>query len=772
MKSITSKGLAIAMAATLSAMSVASIASMMSETRPAPGCFTVDSVPEDTSHTYLEWLPGTHPLDTASLDSTDDKPYQYIKVVARTYGDSIVLRWAINSYPDWRYLVRHGVNILRHIENENDTAYVLDTIARGLKPLALEEFRKCYPDTIDSLAYMAMGAVYGKGALTPEETDYHSKSLEALIEVAEDQKMYLIAGLTAAERRPDLANALALRFTDRNVKRGKTYSYFIQPTLEDTTGHYFIVDGIIENLKNEPFKSEPYNVSLKDSITGHCQSILSWNDDKNGFFEIWRRSAESLTPSPANSCEWQKVNRAPYAPPFDFAMPSQYIIFSDSVPEIGTYEYRVQAHDAFGDLTPMSDIITVRYPDLLPPAGPDITRIVIDRPDNDPAAKVYANIYFHKDSMERDFTHYMPLYANSRDSLRQWRLLSNQYVAPTDTVMRIDVTHTSTGMITIAAVDTAGNMGYAMPKLLRVADLKPPSAPKNLKADVQLDGTILLTWEMEDTLDLHYYDILFANSPDHEFTLANYSHVYTRSFMDTVALDANERYIYYCVRGVDWAMNQGETSDTLRVLRPNASTPSMAHLDSAWVDDRMIHTRWVGGGDEIIGRYEVYRRNEGARQWQLLRTLDADSVRALGYVFQIDDAVDTDHRHGYEYAVQTVSLWGLTSGLTPALTMRPRSNYIVDFPLRLDGTYDAAHKVTKIAWEADNAPTNAPYFFCVWRQGPDQDGFSYMTDAPATENIYTDYLLEPGQSAQYRVSVRFRDGRKGPTSNIITVTAP
>lgn len=88
-------------------------------------------------------------------------------------------------------------------------------------------------------------------------------------------------------------------------------------------------------------------------------------------------------------------------------------------------------------------------------------------------------------------------------------------------MMRIDVTHVATGMVTIAAVDTAGNMGYAMPKLMRVADLKPPSPPKNLKADAQLDGTILLTWEMDDTLDLHYYDVLFANAPDHEFTLAN-----------------------------------------------------------------------------------------------------------------------------------------------------------------------------------------------------------------------------------------------------------
>ena len=112
------------------------------------------------------------------------------------------------------------------------------------------------------------------------------------------------------------------------------------------------------------------------------------------------------------------------------------------------------AHDAFGDLTEMSAPITVTFPDMDPPMGPSITRIIIDRPvDNDPSAKIFADIYFRKDTMERDFVRFVPMYYNERDSLKQWRLLTNQYIAPTDTMVRVDVTHTSTGMITIAAVD-------------------------------------------------------------------------------------------------------------------------------------------------------------------------------------------------------------------------------------------------------------------------------------------------------------------------------
>ena len=48
-------------------------------------------------------------------------------------------------------------------------------------------------------------------------------------------------------------------------------------------------------------------------------------------------------------------------------------------------------------------------------------------------------------------------------------------------MVRIDVTNISTGKITIAAVDTAENMGYAYPKLLRVRGARPPEAPTQVR---------------------------------------------------------------------------------------------------------------------------------------------------------------------------------------------------------------------------------------------------------------------------------------------------
>lgn len=721
-----------------------------------------DTIVEDMY--YRRQLPGTHPLGTLKPDTTDrvENLFVYIKAIGRTYGDSIVLRWAVASFPEWTYLNMTGYDVYRL--DDDDPDFSIDTLARGVKPLPLEKFRKCYPDTIDSLAYLAMGSIYGSGDMTPEMTSYEPGTVGTFVEMEQDQKTRLMAAFLAAEWRPDLASAMGLRFVDKTPKKGKSYSYYVAPTLRDTTGHFFIMPAQIENLKNEKFKPQPYDIQIKDTIIGHGSVALSWNDTINGTFEIYSR--------PAGSSEWKKVNERPYVPPFKFEGMNEGVVFEHTHGLTGDFEYAAQAHDAFGDLTQMSRPVRVHFPDMLPPRGPEITKIEIDRPGENLWDKIYATVYFHKDTIEDDFVRYIPMYHNERDSLKQWRLLSDQYIAPTDTVVRIDVSNISTGMITMAAVDTAENIGYAFPRLLRVRDTKPPVAPTNLRAFPALDGTIALMWDMPDTLDVRYYDILYANARDHVFNLANHQHVIPRSFTDTVSVDANERYIYYTVRAVDWAANEGACSDTIAVLRPNTVPPSKAHLDSAWMDNKAIHMRWVGGGDEMISHYNVYRRNAGAREWQLLKTFNGDSVKANSHFMQVDDTPDGPVNQRYEYAVETFSFWEISSGLTSVFSAKLNYDKIVDVPLKLLGDYNEQEYCVKLAWEIQNMPTNAPYYFCLYRKNADDTSFRYLTDIPKEKRYYFDPSLSPGETAEYYVSIRFDDGRQSLRSNHLSVSAP
>lgn len=725
---------------------------------------SADSVSADDGVIYRDQLPGTYPLGTIKPDTTSriEDMYVYIKATARAYGDSVVLRWAISEYPEWEYLNHFGYDVYR--VNDDADGFKLDTLAQRIRPLSLEQFKKCYPDTVDSIAYMGMGAIYGSGDMYPEMTTYEPGTIGAFSEMEQDQKTRLMAAYLAAEWRPDVAQAMGLRFVDRTAKKGKTYSYYVLPSVTDTTGRFFIMPAQVEHVSNSKYKPQPYDIQITDSITGHGSVTLSWNDTINGTFEIYTR--------PVGSTEWEKVNKRPYAPPISAGLNNGDIIFEHSHGLTGDFEYAIQAHDAFGDLTAMSAPIKVHFPDMEPPRGPEITLIEIDRPGENLWDEIYATIHFRKDTIENDFVRYIPMYHNERDSLKQWRLLTDQYIAPTDTTVRIDVTKISTGLIVMAAVDTAENIGYSMPRLLRVHDAKPPVAPTNFKAFPALDGTVAMMWDMPDTLDVHYYDVFYANARDHLFQMANHSHIIPRSYTDTIAVDANERYIYYAVRAVDWAGNSGAFSDTIAVLRPNTAPPSKAHLDSAWVDNKMIHTRWIGGGDEIIGHYNCYRRKAGSRDWQLLRTFDGDSVRANGHVMQVDDAPDGPVNQRYEYAVETVSLWDIGSGLTPVFSAKVNYDRFLDIPVKLLGDYSKNDACVKLAWEISDVPSGAPYYFCLYRKLPGDDTFEYITDIPSERKYYVDPRLNPGETAEYYICIQFEDGRQSGQSNIMTVSAP
>lgn len=723
----------------------------------------IDSSKNVDYDSYLEALPGTHPLGTLRPDSgSNDDLTAKIVAAYRTYGDSVVLRWIVDLYPQWLYLNRTGYDVLRYEDGEKFEGF--DTLASHLRPLPLKRFRECYPDTIDSLAYIAMGAVYGTGDMTFEETGYEPGSPGAFAELEQDQKTRLMAAYLTAEWRPDLASALGLRFVDRTAKRGHTYNYFIVPSRIDTTGQVRIISGIIEKVKNEKYKPTSYDVTIKDSVTGHGEVTLTWNDHANGSFNIFFRKA--------GQTEWKQVNEKPYVPPFKFDGNSEDVLFNHSHGNVGLYEYAVQAYDAFGDLTPLSAVKQVYFHDMQPPAGPEITHIEIERPGKNSWDEVYANIHFHKAEFEPDFVRYVPMYHNNRDSTMQWRLLTNQYIAPTDTVVRIDVTNISTGMITIAAVDTADNMGYSIPRQLRVGNTKPPKAPVNIQAYPVISGEIALTWDMESDYDVHYYDVFYANSLNHPFMQANVNHLNVKSFTDTVNTSLNERYIYYTVQAVDWDDNRSPYSDTIEVLRPNMGIPSCAHLDSAWVDKTAIHTRWVGASDEIISHYNVYSRKAGEKEWNLLKTFDGDSVKANGFFMQVDDTPQGPVNQRYEYAVETMSLWNVSSGLTPVFSGKLLYDVVLNVPVKLEGNYRAEEKSVRLAWTVSKDVPVAPYYMCLYRKSGDSSDFRYITDIPSHNNYYIDYGVSPGEIVQYYVKIRFEDGRESLNSDTLTLTVP
>ena len=189
--------------------------------------------------TTINYLPG-EVRDTAEFFRKDATHRNYdsrIHLLARSYGDSIVLRWAPEDYVSWQYLNAVGVNIYRISlpdgKKQND-AIRFDTLAMNLKPATLERFRAIYPET-DSVAAIALGTLYSEGGFTQDQSRYGTGEMGALLDVYNDQQFRFGMAVLASEWRKDLAEMLAMRFVDRNVKKMAKYRYIVRPAEFDST---------------------------------------------------------------------------------------------------------------------------------------------------------------------------------------------------------------------------------------------------------------------------------------------------------------------------------------------------------------------------------------------------------------------------------------------------------------------------------------------------------------------------------------------------------
>lgn len=682
-----------------------------------------------------------------------------IRLLTRCYGDSIVLRWSAPDYVGWRYLNNVGVTIVRRDLESGGEGVIL---AEALKPITLEEAWRIYPES-DSVARMGIGSVYNLKQANPYNQQAPAGEMGAIYGVHEDQQMQFGFAMLAAEWRADVAERMAVRFTDRNVKGGRKYEYIVMPAVNDTTSNVLLVPALAE-VENKFYKPEEYNVEVSDTVTGPGSVTLSWPDGNYSSFEIERRT---VSPSGNGAGAWQRVNRKPYMVMMQGDVTN--CIFIDDAVEEGTYEYRVMAHDAFGDLTAPTKPITVTMPDLTPPSAPMITGIDLG---GEIDGESWADIHWRKPQLEDDFIGYVVFYRHPRITKDEWWKLSKDYVAPTDTVCRVNISSLMSGDVMVAAYDKAGNAGRSVSQVMRISDVTPPSAPTGLKAQVNLEhGLIKLTWHPNPELDIDHYVVQFANDSTHNFVGKTNALQVDTCHIDTVLMDANQKYIYYRVVAVDATGNEGKPSEMLQVVRPSTVPPQVAHIDSAYVSEQGVYMRWACSDERMVYRHRVLRRQKSQAKWTVIRVCDADSVMAAGDYIELVDTPDASLQKEWIYAVESFSYYGISSGLSLQYHALFRGKLFFDCKLHLLGSYQNGE--TRLAWEmGQKPPYEGDWYYSIYRQGPGDESPQFLMTAEQDAVEHIDHLLQPGQQATYYIYVTYPDGRRSAASNKVTISAP
>ena len=114
----------------------------------------------------------------------------------------------------------------------------------------------------------------------------------------------------------------------------------------------------------------------------------------------------------------------------------------------------------------------------------------------------------------------------------------------------------------------------------------------------------------------------------------------------------------------------------------------------------------------------------------------------------------------------------MSSGLSHSLLARVRGdNYVDGLGLKAFATYDTRNKQVRLTWEHAAVPDGAPYYYCIYRKEGDSSDFRYVINVDSSERLFTDRLFA-GETNEYYVTIRFKDGRGTTPSNKVKVTAP
>lgn len=530
---------------------------------------------------------------------------------ARNYGDSVVLRW--NGINTLSFLRMFDHEIMVERKNAEDNFEVLATLK------ADDVENRTQNTGLNERSLLALASVYelkknlGKSAVMPDE-----------IQALRSQMDFLWANASLmADLSPEAAKLLNLRYCDKNPPKGQEeviYRIYVKnaPAISDTL--YFVVVSAIH---------QPLLPGELSAFELEGQVRLEWNADKQFSAYYVERSGKSAD-------RFELLNKNPLVVPGGKSA-NPVMLWTDSVKNYTPHQYRIYAIDMFGDRSLYAEPVTAQGRDRTPPTMPVGLRVTENK--NKTLTLTWDKVMKMKD---------------------EWGLALGMSHVNGDvfTPLHKEILPLSTSTFTVPFVegqteyffilqmfDTAGNSSEAR-AYYQLNDFTAPSKPKGLKAVIDTNGVVTLTWNWNKEPDLDGYLVYFSNSLKQEFSGVVNVPLMDTVFRDTLPLNMLNRDVFYCVEAVDRRLNRSEISEKVRVMRPDTLRPVSPLIKQFEVFDTAIVLHWDASPSLDVANHRLKRTEVVSGKIKVMNVspsgvfFDKDLSPGIGYRYSFG-AIDS-----------------------------------------------------------------------------------------------------------------------------------
>ena len=688
----------------------------------------------------------------ASRDTMAPPRTARLQLVTRVSPDSVVLRWAPTAAGAWLVGNTNGYDLRRVTLDAAGKAVpgsVKWLTPQPLKPWSLEVWKQRAPRT-DQYAAIAAQALHGKNFASQGNGISGGKQMRDAANELTDRYSF---SMVAADNDAVAAEGLALRYADRDVKRGFTYVYRLMIARKDST---YRIDTAFTVASPAPFQPSPPVRDLGAESQERAIQ-LTWKNlppgrAYSGFF---------ISRSDDGGQHFTRLNNVPFAFGRKGKGDAAELYYTDTTAvNYRKYRYRVEGVTPFAELSEPAEV-NAYASDRTPPPPPVIAKpmqlsprafkITWEMPKSAPDLAGFA-VYRSGFALKG----YHLIYPHATDLARARTLL-----LPPSTRSFVDSpTVALEPYYIIGAVDTAGNMAQSLPAYGEIVDSTPPAIPTGLKGSIDTTGIVRLSWRLGPEPTIIGYRVLWSNDPSHEFSMRTNQAIPDTAFIDSITINTLSRNIYYRVVAVNARKIFSKPSAILTVRRPDVVPPESPVFTDVRVTDSTVSLVWSPSRSADVRSHRLSRRRSDEAQWKELASLD----RSAGSY--VDRAVIP--RTTYEYQIEAIDSTGLHSRPSPTVTARPYDTGLRPEVENLTVKKDPRTKRITLSWKY--SPWRKEKIWFVVYRAMGNGSLMELTSVDGAKRSYEDDRATAAGAYRYAVKVMGEGGVESPLSAAVSVT--
>jgi uncharacterized protein len=682
------------------------------------------SVPPDSTATAIPEAAGFH-----------DPGFAKIMVIARADQDSVVLRWAPSTPHGWRIANRTGYVIERRSGIGEFVRLTPDTLHPWLPPQFIDEMNRL-PD--NPYLGLVLNALWADSLLLETEGQ------DTLKENAERNTNLFGYSMFAADNDPHIADALGLRFVDRNVKAGDHYTYRVRL---NEGREYRIDSGMVVVDVGAARKNPPPANLIARGLDKRIE--LRWDprtgEEYTGYVVL--RSED-------NGKTFNQLNRRPIVivTSSDTTVHAQGGYTDTVVVNYKVYRYQVRGITPFGELGAAGEVRAFAC-DLTPPPAP-----VVRKPVQAGAKSI--RLGWDLPAPGGDLVGFM-ISRSSQPDTNYHDLFKKKLPRTARDFTDKSATDAEPYYI-VTSIDTAGNKAPSFPVMIALLDTLPPAMPNGLHGTIDTAGVVRIAWHPNRERNILGYRVLRANALNHEFTQLTGVVWRDTVFTDTVDVRTLTRSVYYRIAAVNLHYNHSRPTPPLGLHRPDMTPPEAPVFSDVLTSDSLVTLYWMPSASSDVHAHVLFKRIPPKGEWTQIASLPGKPSQ------YVDREVVQNTM--YEYHIEAVDSSGLRSPAKLTVQARPFDSGIRPPVKELSSDFNAKDNTVALHWSY--VPVKAEKLHFLVYRSKNGEPISRLRSVEHDRRAFVDADVTGPGLYEYAVKVMTQNGAESPLSDRTRVQIP